>query len=149
MSENSTRREHMQPVFLSAVHYVGVSKMMAKLECSKSAAMLYLLNEGLYKEGLISQQDHDLLAKRYGRKLVDVQAEAQIKKESSHMPVLTIEQLKEKAILEQKDKQFKGQFEQWEIHPDPIWRAKGLSAAEAWKDKLDSARLLLKKRAPK
>ncbi len=128
---------------LNATFYVGVSKLMAKLECSKSAAVLYALNEGLFKEGVISQEDYDLLRKRYGRKLKDVMAQA--KKESSHVPVLTIEQRKEKQLLQQKDKQLRGMLGQWDLHPNLEWREKAFAEAEKFKDKLDSARELLAK----
>jgi hypothetical protein len=131
---------------LNAVFYVGISKLMAKLECSKSAAILYALNEGLFREDVISQEDHDLLAGRYGRKLKDVIAQAQAKKEPSHVPVLSIEQKKEKDLLEQKDRQFKGMLEQWDSHPNLEWRQKAFVGAEKFKDRLDSAKLLLAKR---
>lgn len=146
MNRNPSHREHIHNVMMNAVHYVGISKIMAKLECSKSAAVLYVLNEGLYKEGEISQQDYELLKKRYSRKLKDVIAEAKIRREPSHVPVLTIEQMKEKQLLEQKDKQFKMMLDQWDLHPSGVWRVKAFTEAEKWKDKLESARLLLAKK---
>jgi len=142
MSEAS-HREHIHNVMLNATFYVGISKLMAKLECSKSAAVLYALNEGLFKEGVISQADHDLLTKRYGRTLKEVIAETQIMKEPSHVPVLTIEQRKEEEFLERKDKQFKGMLEQWKIHTDLNWRIKAVSDAQKFRDKLQSARDLI------
>ena len=142
MSEGS-HREHIHPVMLNAPCYVGISKLMAKLECSKSAAILYALTEGLYKEGVISQEDHDLLAKRYGRTLKDVLAQKQAKREPSHEPILSIEQRKEKEFLDQKDKQFRGMVGQWNIHKDRNWRIKALSEAQKFKDTLQSARDLI------
>jgi hypothetical protein len=143
MNENPKSREHIHSIFLNAVHYVGVAKLMAKLESSKSAAVLYALNEGLHSLEVISKEDYDLLAKRYGRKLKDVIAQGQISREPSHVPILTIEQTKEKQLLEQKDKQFKGILNQWQLHPSLEWRQKVFTDAEKWKDKLESARLLL------
>ena len=105
MSEQS--REHIHPLMMNATFYVGISKLMAKLECSKSAAVLYALNDGLYKEDVISKEDHDLLAKRYGRKLKDVIAAG---REDSHKPVLALEQLKAKQFLEQEDRLFRGSW---------------------------------------
>lgn len=119
---------------------------MAKLECSKSAAVLYALNEGLYRLEVISKEDYELLRRRYGRKLKDVIAEGQIKRESSHVPVLTIEQIKEKQLLAQKDKQFKMMLDQWAVHPSEEWRLKAFTQAEKWKEKLESARVLLAKK---
>lgn len=116
---------------------------MAKLECSKSAAVLYALNEGLFKEGAIIREDYDLLVKRYGRTLKEVIAEVQVKKEPSHVSVLTIEQRKDKAFLEGKDKAFQGMTQQWDTHKDLNWRLKVVQDAEKYKDKLQSARDLL------
>ena len=144
MSDGS-HREHIHPTMLNATLYVGISKLMAKLECSKSAAVLYALNEGLFRESAISQEDHDLLAKRYARKLKEVIAATQAKKEPSHVPVLSIEQGKDKANLEQKDRQFRGMLEQWDQHPDVEWRQKAFAGAEKFKDRLDSAKLLIAK----
>lgn len=111
MSENPGSREHIHNVMLNATFYVGISKLMAKLECSKSAAVLYALNEGLFHTGVISQADYDLLAQRYGRKLKDVIAQAQTTRESSHVPVLSQEkqkQLEKEAKLKQLETQFRG-----------------------------------------
>lgn len=143
MSSNPTHRENIHNVMLNAVLYVGISKLQAKLECGKSAAILYALNEGLFKEGVTTKEDYELLAKRYGRKLIDVIAEARGKREPSHVPVLAIEQRKEQQFLGSKDKQFKGQIEQWNTHCDLNWRIKAVSDAEKWKDKLQSARDLV------
>ena len=141
MSEKS--REHIHPVMLNATFYVGVTKLSARLECSKSAAILYALNEGLYKEGVISEEDLGLLAQRYGRKLKDVIAAG---REDSHKPVLTLEQLKKKELLEQKNEQFRRMLEDW-AYPghDLTWRIKAISGAEKYPD-LEYAKLLIAKR---
>ena len=125
---------------LNATFYVGISKLMAKLECSKSAAILYALNEGLYKEGVISKEDHDLLAKRYGRKLKEVIAAG---KEDSHKPVLTLEKIKVQRDLDRMDKILRGRYVQWAEHPDPEWRRKTFQLAEKFADKLQSAQKIL------
>lgn len=143
MSKDSAYREHIHKVFLNFVYYVGVSKLMAKLECSKSAAILYALNEGLFREDAISKEDHDLFAKRYGRPLKEVIAEAKERREPSHVSVLTIEQRKEKRILESKDRQFMGMIDQWNDHKDLTYRVKAVADAEKYKGKLQSARDLL------
>ena len=125
---------------LNATCYVGISKLMAKLECSKSAAILYALNEGLFKEGVISKEDNAFLAKRYGRKLKDVIAAG---KEDSHKPVLELEKIKAQQALQHNDKVLKGMIAQWDTHPNPEWRLKAAKLAEQWNDKLESARNLL------
>jgi len=113
---------------------------MAKLECSKSAAVLYAINEGLFKEGIISQEDYELLAKRYGRKLKDVIAEG---KEDSHKPVLTLEKLKAQKTFEKMDRILRGKLDQWREHPDLNWRKKAFQLAEEYAEQLESARDLL------
>jgi hypothetical protein len=141
LSANPRSRAHIHKVMLNATFYVGISKLMAKLECSKSAAILYALNEGLYKEGVISQEDYDLLAKRYSHKLKDVIAAG---REDSHKPVLTLEKIKAQRTLEQKDRQFKGVLEQWDwAHANPNWKQKTIAEAKKYADKLQSARAIL------
>ena len=140
MSANPKSREHIHNVMLNATFYVGISKLMAKLECSKSAAVLYAINEGLFKEGLISQEDHDLLAARYSRKLKDVIVAG---REDSHKPVLTLEKVKVQQDLERMDRIFKGRLEQWDVHPNPEWREKTFHLAEEYSDRLESARDIL------
>ena len=86
-----------------------------------------------------------VLEKRYGRKLKDVIAEAKIKRESSHTPVLSIEKQKEQERLKETDIALKGMLEQWDIH-NQKWKDKALKYADKFKDKLESARLLLSKK---
>lgn len=143
MRDNPSHREHIHKVMLNAVFYVGISKLMAKLECSKSAAVLYALNEGLFRLEMIKKDDYELLRMRYGRKLQEVIEEAKKKREPSHVPVLTIERSKELLILESKDRQLKGMIDQWELHPQTSWRNKATADAEKWRDRLNSAKNLL------
>lgn len=146
MSKEQGHREHVHPVMLPAPLEIAVVKIQAKLECGKSAGVLYLINEGALSLGIISKEEHDLLARRYGRKLVDVIAEREARKEDSHIPILALEKQKEQQLLEQKDKQFRMMIEQWKDHPSEQWRSKVFADAEKWKDKLESARLLLAKK---
>lgn len=143
MSRDSSHREHIHRVMLNAVFYVGISKLMAKRECSKSAAVLYALNEGLFRLDVIKKEDYEFLAERYGRKLKEVIEEAQKKREPSHVPVLTIEQTKEQLRLTSKNGQFKGMIDQWKAHPQTDWRNNAVADGEKWKDRLQSARDLL------
>jgi hypothetical protein len=92
----------------------------------------------------LGQEDYELLKKRYSRPLKQVIEAGKIKPESIHKPVLQIE--KEKQFLEQKDRQFKGVLDQWDLHLSPEWRAKKFKDAEQWKDKLESVRLVLAKK---
>ena len=139
---------------LNAVFYVGVTKLSARLECSKSAAILYALNEGLKNEEVISQEDHDLLKQRYGRKLKDVIAEG---KENSHISKLELERRKriEKLqaafqIVKPEDPQevtkniLKGKYEQWDSHPDSAWRIKTIAYAKKYPENEHSKLIIAK-----
>lgn len=143
MGEEHSHREHVHPVMLNAAFEIAIVKLQARLECGKSAAILYALNEGLFFLGDISKEHHDLLARRYSRKLFDVIAEKTARKEDSHTPVLTLEKQKEDELLQQKDRQFKGMLNQWKEHKDLKWRARALIEAEKYQDRLESARSLL------
>lgn len=122
--QNPQHREHVHPTCLSVPHYLGVARIMGDLEISKPAAVLLVVNEGLYRLGAISQEDYELLNARYRRKLKDVIAERQGKKEPSHVPVLTIERKKAKQrqhvdysalTLEELQKRFDTATDQMEI----------------------------------
>lgn len=151
MSEKS--REHIHPVMLNATFYVAITKLCAKLECSKSAAILYALNDGLFFNGVEDEGDHDLLAIRYGRKLKDVIAEG---KENSHTPKLELEKQKRNqcqasAQKVRSDEQFegikaalKGKYEQWDSHPDLDWRLKTVAYAKKYPEQ-EYAKLLIEK----
>ena len=143
MAEDHGHREHVHPVMLNAVFEVAITKVQARLECGKSAAILYVLNEGLFLLGDVSKENHDLLARRYGRKLIDVLTERKMMRENSHVPVLTLEQQKEKQLLEQKDRQFKGMLDQWAEHRSGDWRRRAAVEARKYVDKLASAKALL------
>lgn len=164
MSERS--REHIHPVMLNATFYVGITKLSASLECSKSAAILFALNEGLRKENVISQEDYELLKQRYGRKLKDVITESQVSKENSHISKLELERQKRAEIiakindqkpgLSQNEKNIKlvlkGMVEDWDRHKDlnnPAdlkWRANAIKFAEDHPDNENAKILLAKER---
>jgi hypothetical protein len=142
LSANSNSREHIHSVMLNATFYVGIAKLMARLECSKSAGILYAINEGLFKEGLISEEDYILLKRRYGRKLKEVLAQG---REDSHKPVLTLEQMKDQQRRHHpKNKILKGMLDQWDIHTELDWRIKAIKFAENNRD-LEYAELLIAK----
>jgi hypothetical protein len=151
LSEKS--REHIHPVMLNATFYVGITKLQARLECSKSAAILYALNEGLYKEGVISIEDYELLTQRYGRKLKEVIAAG---KENSHISKLELEKQKREQCqtgalqaqtqeqLNNIDRNLKLLLEEWPKRPDLSWRIKAVNYAKKHSD-LNYAKLLIEK----
>lgn len=151
MSEKS--REHIHPVMLNATFYVGLTKLCARLECSKSAAILYALNDGLFLNGAITEEDHDLLAKRYSRKLKDVIAQG---KENSHISKLDLEKQKQalcqSGVMKEKEKTdlakvaaaLKGMWEQWDLHTDLVWRIRTVAYAKKYPEQ-EYAKLLIGK----
>lgn len=146
-------REHIHPVMLNATFYVGITKLQARLECGKSAAILYALNDELFSNRTISKDDRDLLAQRYGRKLKDVIAAG---KEDSHLAKLELEKQKrvqyqisrqreaEKAGLAGVAASLKGKWKQWDGHPDLTWRVKAVALAKKYPE-LEYAKRLIEK----
>jgi hypothetical protein len=124
---------------------VALSKLRGTLEIGDKFAVLYAVSEGLFSLGYLSKEDRDLHVKRYSEKLVDVRNRKRERRENSHVPVMTLEQRKEKELLDQKDRQFKGMLEQWEIPRDLNWQIKAVSEAQKFKEKLQSARDLIAK----
>jgi hypothetical protein len=125
-------KEHGVLIYLSKDLYNGFIRLQADKGLGRSFAGLLPFVEGLYQLGYISKEVYEKHVRMYSQPLGS---------ETS----FTFEQLKEKSVLEQKDRQFKGQLEQWELHTDSAWRASVLADAKKWEDKLESARLLLRK----
>lgn len=88
-----------------------------------------VLREGLIRLGKISESTS--------------QASLLVKKPFESTQAPTAEQSKEQKLLEDQDQQFKKVVEQWDQHPSEEWRADWFARAEKWKDKLESARLVL------
>ena len=128
-------REHGVLIYLSKELYLGFIKLQADRGLGRSYAGLLPFAEGLYRLGYISKDVYEEHVRKYSQPL------------NADVP-LTIQQLGQKAILERKDRQFKGQLDQWEEHSSVEWRKKVLADAEKYRDKLESARLLLKKKEP-
>jgi hypothetical protein len=138
---------------LNATFYVGITKLQALFEISKSAAILYALNDGLFLNGSISEEDHDVLAKRYSRKLKEVIAEG---KENSHISKLELEKQKRVQCQSSAQKEteknrlanvafiLKGCWEQWDSHTGLEWRLKTVAYAKKYPD-MDYAKRLIAK----
>lgn len=125
-------REHGVLNYLSKDLYVGFIKLQADKGLGRSYAGLLLLTEGLYRLGYISKAVYDEHVKKYSQPLGNAK------------PVLSLEQEKSKQFLEQKERQFRGQLEQWEDHPDLNWRVKVVAEAEKYPD-IECAKLLVAK----
>lgn len=122
-------------------HYLGTNALSAELKIGKYAAILLALNEGLHVLGKVSDDEYKLLDQRYRRPLQKIIDENRVRRENSHVQVVTLE--KEKRLLASKDHQFKGMLAQWAQHKDLQWRSRALADAEKYKDKLSSAKALL------
>lgn len=143
MSEDQPRaRSNVHMLTFTAQLDIALVKLQAKLEIGEKYGSLYAITEGFFRLGYLSQEDHDLLIKRYSEKLVDVVKKKRALRENRNIPVLTLEKQKEKELLEQREKQFKGIMKDWDSH-DSEWRRKALDLAEKWKEKVPSARALL------
>ena len=143
MGEDQSRRLNVHPVMFTAELEMALVDLQSKLHVGKAPAVLYFVVEGAFKLGYLSQEDYDLLIKRYSRKLVDIAREKRARKENRNVPVLTLEKQKEKQLLEQKDRQFKGMLDQWQTHPSKEWRRRAVVDAQKYSDRLESARALL------
>jgi len=123
-------KEHGILIYLSKDLYTGFIRLQADKGLGRSFAGLLPFVEGLYRLGYISQEVYEEHVKKYSAPL------------EGEKP-LSSEQLLEKQFLEQRDRQFKGILEQWNEHPDPVWRKKNFVFAEKYADKLQSARDIL------
>ena len=65
-------RSHVHPVYLPAELYIGISKVQAKLEIGKSAAILDMINEGLFQRGFISETVYVEMKRKYERSLLEI-----------------------------------------------------------------------------
>ena len=155
MSDNSKSREHIHPVFLNAAHYLAIAKMMGELGIGKSAAIELALNQGLFDLGMLTEEDYRFFDARYKRKLRDIIAENQVKKENSHLPKLELEKQKrtqcqtsvqkarETESLLQVAATLKGKLEQWDAH-DLAWKVKTVQYAKKYPEN-EYAKLILAK----
>jgi len=143
MTDDQARRLNVHPVMFTAELEMALVNLQHKLQIGKAPAVLYFVVEGAFRLGCLSQEDYDLHIKRYSQKLVDVIKAKRAQRESSHVPVLTLEKQREKQFLEQKDRQFKGMLDQWESHRSKEWRRRVVVDARKYVDKLASAKALL------
>ncbi|MEM3880153.1 MAG: hypothetical protein QXD19_00220 [Candidatus Bathyarchaeia archaeon] len=124
-------REHGVMLYLDKTLYKAFIKLQADKELGRSYAGLLPFVEGLFHLGYLSKEDYEKYVQKYTQGLKE------------EPKPLTLEQLKEKQLLEHKERYFQGVLEQWDLHPDSEWRAKKLAEAKQWKDRVESARRLL------
>ena len=124
--------EHGLILYLNPKLYLGLVNLQADHGLGKSYAGLLAFVEGMYQLGYLDAVEYDVLHAKYSRGLME-----------QEQPALTLEQTKEQKQLDAKDRQFNGQLEQWDLHPNPEWRRKVWADAENYVDKLESAKQLL------
>jgi hypothetical protein len=111
---------------------LALIKLQNEKKLGRSFAGLLALTEGMYKLNCLDESDYQLHVKRYSKGLDENQ--------KSH---LTLEQIKAKNEIEEKQKVFSRVLEQWNMHPQKKWRNKWIIEANKWKDKVVNARLVL------
>lgn len=127
--------EHGILLYLDRDLYRAFIKLQADRNLGRSYAGLVALVTGFYRLGYISKEVYEERLKKYNEPL------------EASKP-LTMAELKERQLLEQKDLQFKGMLAQWDMHPSKDWRQKAVAQAEKYRDKLPSARALFDKNKP-
>lgn len=131
---------------------VAISKIMAKYEISKSAAVLLAVTQGCHIEQALSPADYEIFNGRYKRKLVDI---VKAGRENSHIPKAELErqrreqctasfqQIRENEKIEGVRVTLKGMFEQWDSH-DLTWKIKTITFAKKYSDE-EYAKLIIAK----
>ena len=128
-------QEHIMKLCLSPELCLAVAKFQALKEIGRSYAGLLLLTKAAYQENLITKEEYEKYMYRYSRKLVPEEQPKQ----------LTGEEQKEKQKFDEKARSFTGAANQWDEHPNLVWRKWWISEAEKWQDKLPEAKMFLKK----
>jgi hypothetical protein len=123
-------REHGLMLFLGPELYVGFIKFQADKELGRSYAGLRIFVEGLHKFGYLNEADYQKLCEKYEQRLAKEEP-------------FTVQQLQTKSETDKMSKKFSMVLDQWSLHTDPKWRDRWLREAEAWKDKVPNAKLVL------
>lgn len=121
---------HGIQLFLAPEHRAALIQFMAKNGLGQEYAALKLLNKAFYQEQLITKEVYEVYNYRYSRKLVNDNLEAK----------MSLEMRQEKQRIEDMTRKFSMVLDQWEDHPDPLWRKRWLAEAEKWKDKILQAK---------
>lgn len=62
----------MVPIMLPTEFYLAISRVMVKYDISKSAAILLVINDGLKKHELLTDEIYDIFQARYSRSLLSI-----------------------------------------------------------------------------
>jgi len=138
-SGNRGPKDNTVPLYLAAELRLALARIQIKMSLDRTYSALQAFILGCYNLEVISKEEYEFFKKKYGTPPTPM-----IK---STQKLSSPEELLEKQKLETKDKQFKGILEAWDQHKDDQrWRDFVLKEAEKWKDKLESARLMLARR---
>lgn len=127
-------KEHGVMLYLSKELYTGFIKLQSDKGLGRAYAGLLPFTEGLFKLNYITKEVYEKHIAKYSKPLVD------------DTPTLSSEQKQEKQLLEKMDDYFKNVLIQCDEHDSEDWQKKVFQRAEQYDDKLNSARLVLKKR---
>ena len=127
-------KEHGVLIYLSKELYTGFIKLQADKDLGRSYAGLLPFVEGLHKLGYISPDVYQKHIEKYS---------VPLGKESLSETPVTPEERKQKQLLKQKNDQFKGMLDQWNIH-DLEWKIKTVVYAKKYSD-LEYAKLIIEK----
>jgi hypothetical protein len=123
-------REHGLMLYLCPELQIAHVKLQADKELGRSYAGLLAFTEGLHTLGYLEKADYERLREKYSQGLEKEQP-------------LTFEQLQKQKEIDKMAKKFSMVLDQWHMHPDSKWRDYWLREAEAWKDKVPNAKLVL------
>ncbi len=127
-------KEHGVLIYLSKELYNGFIRLQADKGLGRSYAGLLPFVEGLYKLGYIATEVYQKHIEKYSVQLCE---------ENLSVAPLSPEERKLKHLLEQKNEQFKGMLEQWDIH-DLQWKIKAIAFAKKNSD-FEYAKLIIEK----
>jgi hypothetical protein len=123
-------REHGLMLYLCPELQIAHVKLQASKELGRSYAGLYAFTEGLFRLGFLDKADYEKLHEKYSQGLAKEEP-------------LSMAQLQTKSEVEKMAKTFSMVLDQWSLHSDEKWRDRWLREAEAWKDKVPNAKLVL------
>jgi hypothetical protein len=121
------------PLFLNPKLRLALIKLQADKELGPSYAALYALNEGLHVLKYLGEEDYQVFKKRYSQKLV---SDAQQKL----VPLVNMQEVKESEGM---TKQFSMVIDQWQLHPDMVWRQRWAKKAREYENRVPNAKYII------
>jgi hypothetical protein len=79
-------RPNCHPLHLPTEFYLGITDVMSKMRIGKSAAILWILNEGLRKHGYIEEETYEIYRRKYSTSLMKIVRDRRKKKAEAGIP---------------------------------------------------------------